>query len=610
MADSLETRIQIAVDAADAAKSVGDLKSAIRELEGIAATAGESNKEAFLKAAQEAGRLKDQIEDARDAVSTFKGDPLESMSKGIGSLKGRLMDLDFKGFSEEVGRLKTVSKQVTFKELAGSVGETAGAFLNLGKILLTNPIFLIASVIGLVVSNFDKLTEAGGFVGAMFNGIKDAIGFVVDGLKSLTDAIGLTGFAAQETAEKQKKVIEDIKAATEKIDDDLTEKRKKAIDENDGNLQKAYEAEKARITEIMKMNDAQIAQYDALIKSGKQLTASQMETYNYYKTENEKMTAELADFEKKATEDAEKKAKERADNAKRIRKEQEDVILALEKDSYKARLIELDRFYADLRDKANGNKDLLLKIKQDESSAKAVLDDQEATRIGNQEAGITAIKSIGANTRLELTTSTNASIVQSNTNVTNKSKEEIEKQVEYEKQAGEQRKQLTIGVLDALINLNSMFEGKTEAERKKAFNRNKALQIAQALIQTYQSATAAYSSQLTIPTPDAPIRAAVAAGIAVASGLAQVAKIAKTNYQSSGGGTPDTGGGSLGGGLGSSPSANAPTPTIQAPQLFTLGQGILQNSTQQGPNRVVVLENDITRTQNRVRVIENRATIG
>ena len=289
MADSLETRIQIAVDAASAAQSVGELKSAIRELEGIAATAGENNKEAFLKAAQEAGKFKDQIEDARDAVSTFKGDPLESLSKGIGSLKGRLLDLDFKGFSEEVGRLKTVAKGVTFKELAGSIGETASAFGNLGKILLTNPIFLIGTIIATVVSNFDKLTEAGGFVGAMFNGIKNAIGFVVDGLKSLTDAIGLTGFAAQEAAEKQIKVVEQIKDAIKGIDDDIAKDRQEALDKYDGNLQQAYEAEKARISEIMAANDLQIAQYEELIASGKKLTSSQTETFNFFKTENDSM---------------------------------------------------------------------------------------------------------------------------------------------------------------------------------------------------------------------------------------------------------------------------------------------------------------------------------
>lgn len=60
----------------------------------------------------------------------------------------------------------------------------------------------------------------------------------------------------------------------------------------------------------------------------------------------------------------------------------------------------------------------------------------------------------------------------------------------------------------------------------------KALAIAATLISTYVSAQNAYNSQLSIPTPDAPIRAALAAGVAVAQGLARVAAIKKTEVPS------------------------------------------------------------------------------
>ena len=63
------------------------------------------------------------------------------------------------------------------------------------------------------------------------------------------------------------------------------------------------------------------------------------------------------------------------------------------------------------------------------------------------------------------------------------------------------------------MSLSDTFAGESEAARKKAFKRNKDLATAQALILTYESAIAAYRSQLTA-TPDSPIRAAIAAGIA------------------------------------------------------------------------------------------------
>lgn len=68
----------------------------------------------------------------------------------------------------------------------------------------------------------------------------------------------------------------------------------------------------------------------------------------------------------------------------------------------------------------------------------------------------------------------------------------------------------------------------TETKKKQLEEQKKSQQIfavAAALIATYQSAQAAYLSQLTIPTPDAPIRAAAAAAVATAVGLLNVAKI-------------------------------------------------------------------------------------
>lgn len=93
----------------------------------------------------------------------------------------------------------------------------------------------------------------------------------------------------------------------------------------------------------------------------------------------------------------------------------------------------------------------------------------------------------------------------------------------------------SLGVLTSLIDT---FGKKDEDSKKKQFNINKGIAIAQAGIQTFQAAQGAYLSQLSIPTPDAPIRAAAAAGIATAVGLANIAKIAATQYNGGVGGGP------------------------------------------------------------------------
>jgi len=89
---------------------------------------------------------------------------------------------------------------------------------------------------------------------------------------------------------------------------------------------------------------------------------------------------------------------------------------------------------------------------------------------------------------------------------------------QQEMQAEMERINLATSGLDALSEL---------AGRESELG--KQLAIASTTISTYQAAQQAYASQLAIPTPDAPVRAAIAAGIAIAQGLARVVAITNTN---------------------------------------------------------------------------------
>lgn len=102
--------------------------------------------------------------------------------------------------------------------------------------------------------------------------------------------------------------------------------------------------------------------------------------------------------------------------------------------------------------------------------------------------------------------------------------------------------------LNTLISLNEAFSGKSEAAQKKSFKRNKALQIGLASVQTYQSATAAYASQVIPGDPSSVIRGTIAAAAAIAAGLANIAKIKATTYEApapSGGNNSTNSGGDL-----------------------------------------------------------------
>ncbi len=143
---------------------------------------------------------------------------------------------------------------------------------------------------------------------------------------------------------------------------------------------------------------------------------------------------------------------------------------------------------------------------------------------------------------------------------------------------------LTIDSLNALTELNNAFAKKDEASQRKAFERNKKFSIAQALISTFLAVNGALTAGGN-PVKLATGAQFVEAGIALTTGLAQVAKISKTQFQ---GGSGSEGGG---GGVGSVPSPSAmatTTPTIGSTQLQLDAQGNLK----QGSVRTYVLETD------------------
>lgn len=112
------------------------------------------------------------------------------------------------------------------------------------------------------------------------------------------------------------------------------------------------------------------------------------------------------------------------------------------------------------------------------------------------------------------------------------------------------RKEVASNTFSIISNLNTAFSKKGEEQSKKSFERTKAISIAETLVSTYLSAQAAFASQFKpLATIDSPVRGALAAGAAVAGGLARVAAIKSQQYNGgSAAGGGGTGGGAIGGG--------------------------------------------------------------
>lgn len=151
--------------------------------------------------------------------------------------------------------------------------------------------------------------------------------------------------------------------------------------------------------------------------------------------------------------------------------------------------------------------------------------------------------------------------------------------------------EMTLSGLNTISSLTELFGKKSEKAAKRAFQINKAAQLAGALISTYKSATDAYASQFTpVPDPSSPVRGAIAAGVAIAAGLANVAKIASQKFE---------GGGSSGGGGGAPAGAGGGGGTMQAPNFSVIGSsGVNQLAQlQQQPTRAYVVSGEVTSQQ-------------
>lgn len=169
--------------------------------------------------------------------------------------------------------------------------------------------------------------------------------------------------------------------------------------------------------------------------------------------------------------------------------------------------------------------------------------------------------------------------------------------------------QLSAEQRDAINQQISRNEAKLIEEqnkmKEKAFKRDKAFRISMGLIDTASSALKAYSSQLIPGDPTSIIRAKIAAGIATAFGLAQVAAIASQSFVPTPSPTPSLT--SQGGGSGVTQEVSPEFNVIGATGQNQLAAAIA--ATQQQPVKAYVVSNDVTTAQSLDRNIVTEASI-
>jgi hypothetical protein len=174
---------------------------------------------------------------------------------------------------------------------------------------------------------------------------------------------------------------------------------------------------------------------------------------------------------------------------------------------------------------------------------------------------------------------------------------DLDKQKAYRQQLVDLVLNSALSLINDLKSLNQIFDKDNKDAAKKAFNREKALASVTTIIETYLSAAKAYSSQIIPLDPTSPIRATIAAGVAVASGLARLAVINSQQFDGDKG-SGNTGGGGGGGGT----ASTLPSIPTTVPGTFTplLPQGTTTIGGGTRGERVVktyVLAGDVTDAQ-------------
>ena len=224
--EEIQIKIDAAVNSAEAAKSLGQLKKSLLEIQTLQSELGATSGPQFDKLAQASSAASAKLAETRDRIGdivdknrTLEGTPVERLTGSFGLLKQAVLNLDFdKAKIGVVGLLNTFTPIVDGKLVTGLAGvkgsfamlgdgvkSLGSTFMSVGKALLTNPLFLLAAAIIAIVAVVILIMDKLGILKIIMDALGYAIGLVVKAFEALTDWLGLTTNAQEDNAESAKK---------------------------------------------------------------------------------------------------------------------------------------------------------------------------------------------------------------------------------------------------------------------------------------------------------------------------------------------------------------------------------------------------------------------
>ncbi len=537
--------------------NLGSLKSQLREAQAEVAKLSEqfgvTSKEA-ANAAKRAAELKDQIEDAKALTDAFNPDAkFKALSSTLGGVAS-----GFAAYQGALGLIGVESKEVEAQLLkVQSAMALAEGLQSLGG--LKDSMIALASVVkNQVVTSFATLK--GALMATGIGLVIAAIGTAIYLMDKYNDEI-------EDNIQKQKRLNEENKKYAEQLGQ-VAEARQKERNAAKGGLNdkerelQLLRARGASEQDIYKKEkeivNKRIFDQNVLLNTFIGNNAAERQKRLEAQENLKNLYAESKSLDASYNRQLRENQQERIKDAQEQREKEKEKRLQAEKDFYdkQAAMIEASE---NMRLKPINVENQLKKEREREQRKKDLI-----TQI-NKETNEELIKDLN---------------------------KRIEKEEQLEQQAKEQKIRMAGEAFSVIQGVADLFAQGNEADQKKAFELNKAVNIGQAIMNTAQGVTAALSGGGNLGKVATGLNF-VEAGLIGTIGALNIAKIANTQFQ---------GGGDSGGG-GATATPTAPrTPSfdiIQAQPQMQLG------ALQQQPVKAYVVSGEVSTAQaldrNRVR---------
>lgn len=554
---SLEVKIQTAM----AAQSVGEIKEQLKELKTAMIQAGEGSAE-FDKLAMAAAGLQEKMNAANDSIRAYNPDALEATANfaskaaaGISLVTGAMGLFGDQSKETEKALLK-VQSAMAFAQGVQGVKDFGKALNGLFNTILDNPVAAFAIAITALGTAMYKVWSAQ-------QDLNSELAIATREYEKQKEATA----ALSREYDRQIALLSAQGASTEEI---IVVKRK------------LIEAQIAEAETSLKVNEAKLKE----IESNDNLWESLLKVADVVNCTNQAEAA-IAQNKKERSAEAIAQIKEQQESLKDLRN-QLTILDVEEKKAAKE----------SKKTNAGANADKAQKRTEDRMSHAEYVqlkhDKEEEAHIAERKRKKEAADE-GERRRIE-------DLQNHKAYLDAKREKEYKEYLARKKQRKEERAQDQADKEWKLSMLSSLFSSVSSLMSKNA-KAQKAFAVAQTTVDTYMAAQKAYASQLSIPTPDAPIRAQIAAGIAILSGLARVQQILAVD--TNGGGAAPSG--SFGSGASGSLEMGSPNINAsQQPSTLINEQGQVVNQQPTRPMYVSVTE--IRQTGDYVQAQEERSS--